>query len=121
MDQIYEMFDKVVEFECCWINYIVGNNIFGIMEFSMEQYIKYFVNSCLWAIGLDFFYMDVCYGKSFYIYLECFFDMKKEVYIKVNFFEVMVISYVMFFGVFGWDEIQGIIIVFVFLLIMFKV
>ncbi|MFM1842529.1 MAG: hypothetical protein RLZZ490_1265 [Cyanobacteriota bacterium] len=104
-DQIYEMFDKAVEFECRWTNHIVGNNILGITESSTEQYTKYLANSRLRAIGLDPLYSDGKFTKSPYTHLERFSDTKKEAHTKANFFEATVTSYVMSSGVSGWDEI----------------
>lgn len=104
-DQIYEMFDKAVEFECRWTNHIVGNNILGITESSTEQYTRYLANSRLRAIGLDPLYTDTKYTKSPYTHLERFSDTKKEAHTKANFFEATVTSYVMSSGVAGWDEI----------------
>jgi ribonucleoside-diphosphate reductase beta chain len=104
-DQIYEMFDKAVEFECRWTNHIVGNNILGITESSTEQYTKYLANSRLRAIGLDPLYNDAKFTKSPYTHLERFSDTKKEAHTKANFFEATVTSYVMSSGVSGWDEI----------------
>lgn len=104
-DQIYEMFDKAVEFECRWTNHIVGNNILGITEASTQQYTKYLANSRLRAIGLDPLYSDAKYTKSPYTHLERFSDTKKEAHTKANFFEATVTSYVMSSGVAGWDEI----------------
>jgi ribonucleoside-diphosphate reductase beta chain len=104
-DQVYEMFDKAVEFECRWTNHIVGNNILGITESSTEQYTKYLANSRLRAIGLDPLYGDAKFTKSPYTHLERFSDTKKEAHTKANFFEATVTSYVMSSGVSGWDEI----------------
>lgn len=105
VEQIYEMFDKAVEYECRWTNHIVGNNILGITEASTQQYTKYLANIRLRSIGLDPLYPEPKYNKSPYSHLERFSDTKKEAHTKANFFEATVTSYVMSSGVTGWDEI----------------
>ncbi|MEB3174428.1 MAG: ribonucleotide-diphosphate reductase subunit beta, partial [Cyanobacteriota bacterium] len=105
VEQIYEMFDSAVHYECLWTNHIVGNNILGITEHSTEQYTKYLANSRLRAIGLDPLYTDAKYSKSPYTHLERFSDTKKEAHTKANFFEATVTSYVMSSGITGWDAI----------------
>jgi ribonucleoside-diphosphate reductase beta chain len=105
VEQIYEMFDSAVNYECLWTNHIVGNNILGITEHSTEQYTKYLANSRLRAIGLDPLYTDAKYSKSPYTHLERFSDTKKEAHTKANFFEATVTSYVMSSGISGWDAI----------------
>ena len=104
-EQIYEMFDKAVAYECQWTNHIVGDNILGITESSTEQYTKYLANSRLRAIGLEKLYPEDRYKRSPYTHLERFSDTKKEAHTKANFFEATVTSYVMSSGLTGWDEI----------------
>ena len=105
LEQIYEMFDTAVEYECRWTNHIVGNNILGITESSTEKYTKYLANLRLRSIGLEPLYPEDKYNKSPYTHLERFSDTKKEGHTKANFFEATVTSYVMSSGVTGWDEI----------------
>ena len=105
VEQIYEMFDTAVQYECKWSNHIVGNNILGITESSTERYTKYLANIRLKAIGLEPLYTDPVYSKSPYTHLEKFSDTKKDGNTKANFFESSVTSYVMSSGVAGWDEI----------------
>ncbi len=105
VDQVYEMFDTAVQYECKWSNHIVGNNILGITESSTERYTKYLANIRLRAIGLEPLYTDPLYSKSPYTHLEKFSDTKKDGNTKANFFESSVTSYVMSSGVAGWDEI----------------
>jgi len=104
-DQIYEMFDTTVEYECKWTNHIIGNDILGVTEHSTEQYTKYLANRRLQAIGLDILYKEEKYTKSPYSHLERFGDTKKDGSTKANFFEATVTSYVMSSGVTGWDDI----------------
>jgi len=105
VDQVYEMFDTAVQYECKWSNHIVGNNILGITESSTERYTKYLANIRLKAIGLEPLYTDPVYSKSPYTHLEKFSETKKDGNTKANFFESSVTSYVMSSGVAGWDEI----------------
>ncbi|MGK7928546.1 MAG: ribonucleotide-diphosphate reductase subunit beta, partial [Spirulina sp.] len=104
-DQIYEMFDAAVKYECRWTNHIVGNQILGITEASTEQYTKYLANIRLRSLGLEPLYKEEKYTKSPYAHLERFSDTKKEAHTKANFFEAGVTSYVMSSGVGGWDDI----------------
>jgi ribonucleoside-diphosphate reductase beta chain len=105
VDQIYEMFDQAVKYECRWTNHIVGDDILGITESSTEQYTKYLANIRLRSIGLEPLYQDAKFEKSPYRHLERFADTKQEAHTKANFFESSVTSYVMSSGVSGWDEI----------------
>lgn len=105
VDEIYDMVDKAVQYECQWTNHIVGNDILGITESSTERYTKYLANMRLRAIGLDSLYPEEIYKKSPYRHLERFSDTKKDGNTKANFFEAGVTSYTMSSGVIGWDEI----------------
>ena len=105
VEQIYEMFDMAVNYECRWTNHIVGNNILGITESSTEKYTKYLANIRLRSIGLEPLYPEPKYSKSPYTHLERFSDTKKAAHTKANFFEATVTSYVMSSGLTGWDEI----------------
>jgi ribonucleoside-diphosphate reductase beta chain len=105
LEQIYEMFDIAVKYECRWTNHIIGDNILGITSASTEEYTKYLANLRLKSIGLEPLYPEDKYKKSPYKHLERFSDTKKEGHTKANFFEAGVTSYVMSSGVSGWDEI----------------
>ena len=105
LEQIYEMFNTAVDYECLWTNHIVGTDVLGITEDSTEQYTKYLANMRLRSIGLDPLYTDDKFTKSPYTHLERFSDTKKEGHTKANFFEATVTSYVMSSGISGWDEI----------------
>jgi ribonucleoside-diphosphate reductase beta chain len=104
-DQVYEMFDMAVKYECQWTDHIVGEQILGITSASTEQYTKYLANQRLRAIGLEFLYPEEKFKKSPYAHLERFSDTKKEGNTKANFFEAGVTSYMMSSGIGGWDEI----------------
>lgn len=101
VEQIYEMFDMAVNYECRWTNHIVGNNILGITESSTEKYTKYLANIRLRSIGLEPLYPEPKYSKSPYTHLERFSDTKKAAHTKANFFEATVTSYVMSSGLTG--------------------
>ena len=105
VEQIYEMFDMAVNYECRWTHHIVGDNILGITESSTEKYTKYLANIRLRSIGLERLYPEPKYNKSPYTHLERFSDTKKEAHTKANFFEATVTSYVMSSGLTGWDAI----------------
>ena len=105
VEQIYEMFDTAVKYECQWTNHIVGDSILGITNDSTDRYTKYLANMRLRSIGLKPLYSDDKYKKSPYKHLENFSDTKKDGHTKANFFEAGVTSYVMSSGVSGWEEI----------------
>lgn len=102
-DQILEITSNAVDQEILWSNHIIGNEILGITEHSIEQYTKYLANIRLRAIGLEPLYPG--FDKSPYSHLERFADTKAEANTKGNFFESSVTSYVMSSGVNGWDDL----------------
>lgn len=104
-DQIYELFAIAVDQEIKWSGHIIGNQILGITEGSIEQYTKYLANNRLRAIGLQPLYSGDKYKKSPYAHLERFSDTQADAHTKANFFESGVTSYVMSSGLSGWDEI----------------
>ncbi len=103
VEQIYEMFDRAVQYECQWTNHIVGDSILVITEASTEQYTKYLANMRLRSIGLESLYPEDKYKKSPYKHLENFSDTKKDGHTKANFFEAGFNSYFMSSGVSGWE------------------
>jgi ribonucleoside-diphosphate reductase beta chain len=101
-DQIMEIMDGAVQQEILWSNHIIGDQILGITESSIESYTKYLANARLGAIGLPRLYEG--FTASPYAHLERFADTKAGAHTKTNFFEGTVTSYVMSSGVGGWDN-----------------
>lgn len=85
---IYEMFSSAVEQEIKRAQYILGNNIIGINEYTTEQYTKRLANDRLGLLWLAPLYPDVT--KNPYQHLERLQNSNGE---KSNFFESTVINY----------------------------
>ena len=103
VDEIYAMFDKAVEQEIAWSNHIIGRNIIGITEKTIEEYTKFIANKRLKDIGLKPRYEG--FDKNPYKQLEKVADTNGEGNVKGNFFEANVSSYNQSTAVEGWDEI----------------
>jgi ribonucleoside-diphosphate reductase beta chain len=102
---IASSFLEAVNQEINWSNHIIGNQILGITEESIDHYTKYLANIRLKAIGLNPIFTEDKYKKSPYSHLEKFSDTQGEGHTKSNFFEATVTSYVMSSGLTGWDDI----------------
>lgn len=103
VDEIYAMFDKAVEQEIAWSNHIIGRNIIGITEKTIEEYTKFIANKRLKDIGLKPRYEG--FDQNPYKQLEKVADTNGEGNVKGNFFEANVSSYNQSTAVEGWDEI----------------
>lgn len=102
---IANSFLEAVNQEINWSNHIIGNQILGITEESIDQYTKYLANIRLKAIGISPIFTEDKYKKSPYSHLEKFADTQGKGHTKSNFFEATVTSYVMSSGLSGWDEL----------------
>jgi ribonucleoside-diphosphate reductase beta chain len=102
---IASSFLEAVNQEINWSNHIIGNQILGITEESIDHYTKYLANIRLKAIGLNPIFTEDKYKKSPYSHLEKFSDTQGEGHTKSNFFEATVTSYVMSSGLSGWDDL----------------
>lgn len=100
-EDIYEMVRNAVEQEITWSQHIIGNNVMGITEDSIEQYTKFMANQRLKEIGLKPIYDG--YVKNPYANLETISDTQGEGNVKANFFEGNVTSYNQSTAVDGWD------------------
>lgn len=98
--EIYQMTETAVSYECLWTDHILGDNILGITKQSTKQYTEYLANVRLKAIGLEPLYENK--GNP-YKHLERLSDTKSEGHTKANFFESTVTSYVMSSGIDNWD------------------
>lgn len=103
IDEINQMFEKAVEQEIHWSNHIIGSNISGISESSIEQYTKFIANKRLKDIGLPILYEG--FEKNPYQQLENIADTNGAGSVKGNFFEANVSSYNQSSAIEGWDEI----------------
>lgn len=98
--EIYQMTETAVGWECLWTDHILGDNILGITKQSTEQYTEYLANARLKAIGLSPLYDKT---ENPYKHLERLSDTKSEGNTKANFFESTVTSYVMSSRLDNWD------------------
>ena len=98
--EIYQMTETAVSYECLWTGHILGDEILGITKQSTKQYTEYLANVRLKAIGLDPLYDT---NENPYKHLERLSDTKSEGHTKANFFESTVTSYVMSSGIDNWD------------------
>ena len=103
LDEVYAMFDKAVEQEIAWSNHIIGRNIIGITEKTIEEYTKFIANKRLKDLGLKPRYEG--FDQNPYKQLEKVADTNGEGNVKGNFFEANVSSYNQSTAVEGWDEI----------------
>lgn len=103
IDRVKTMFRNAVDHEIKWANHIIGDDVLGITDDSIDQYTKYLANIRLKAIGLGIIYLEDKYTKSPYSHLEKFSDTQGQGHTKANFFESTVTSYVQSSGVNGWD------------------
>ncbi len=53
IDEVYEMFDRAVELEISWGQYITEGQILGLTNDIIEDYIKYLADKRLSAVGLE--------------------------------------------------------------------
>ena len=102
-DEIYDMFKIAVEQEITWSNHIIGNNVMGISEKTIEEYTKFMANKRLKEIGFEPIYEG--YDKNPYQHLENISDTNGEGSVKGNFFEANVSSYNQSTAIEGWDDI----------------
>lgn len=85
-DKIYDMFEKAGELEIRWGKYITQNQIMGLTDDIIEQYIQYLVDQRLVAIGLKRMY-NVAHPIKWVDDFAKFNDQKS------NFFEAKVTNY----------------------------
>lgn len=53
IDEVYEMFDRAVELEIAWGQYITEGQILGLTNDIIENYIKFLADKRLHAVGLE--------------------------------------------------------------------
>ncbi len=56
LDDVYEMFEKAVDLEIAWGQYITEGQILGLTNDIIENYIKYLADQRLHAVGLNKLY-----------------------------------------------------------------
>lgn len=101
-NMILEMFAKAVEQEITWSRYIIGNEVVGITDESIETYTKWLANERLKTLG----YLPLFpgYEENPYRHLDKIADVSGEGHVKSNFFESTVTSYNQSSAVGGWDK-----------------
>lgn len=100
--EVHNMFEEAVKQEISWSKHILGNNIMGITNDSIEKYTKYLANFRLKMIGLKPLYDG--YEQNPYSHLERLADEKGDA-VKANFFESTNTGYSQSSAIDGWDEI----------------
>ena len=85
---IYDMFTTAVEQEIKRAQHILGNNIIGINEYTIEKYTKRLANNRLTLLGLKQLYPEAT--ENPYQHLDRLQDNNSE---KSNFFETTVTNY----------------------------
>jgi len=86
IDDVYEMFEKAVELEVAWGQYITEGQLLGLTDEIIDQYIKYLADQRLNAVGLDKLY-NVSHPIKWVDNFSKFNDQ------KTNFFEGNVTNY----------------------------
>ncbi len=87
LDQVYDMFEKAVDLEVSWGQYITGGQILGLTDEIIDTYIKYLANQRLEAVGLKKLYENVEHPIKWVDSFSKFNDQ------KTNFFEGNVTNY----------------------------
>jgi ribonucleoside-diphosphate reductase beta chain len=105
--EIYQIFDRVVQAEIKWNNYILGNQILGFNENTIDNYVKYIANERLSRINLEPLYTDVKYKKNPFAHLEKIANITSDSDVKANFFESTVTNYSMSNAVKGWEKLSA--------------
>ena len=87
LDEVYDMFEKAVDLEISWGQYITGGQILGLTDEIIDTYIKYLANQRLEAVGLKKLYPDATHPIKWVDSFSKFNDQ------KTNFFEGNVTNY----------------------------
>jgi ribonucleoside-diphosphate reductase beta chain len=95
-DWIYDFFETATDLDIKWNQYIIGNNILGITNDSIDKYSKYLCNKRLKGIGLKPIYADI---SNPYKHLE---KLATDT-VKTNFFDGTVTTYSQSTALEGWD------------------
>ena len=88
LEEIRQMMKTGVEHEIEWGQYVTNNEILGLNNDLIEQYIKYLANQRLKAIGLDELYPEITENPMAWI--ESFSNLNST---KTDFFEAKVTNY----------------------------
>ena len=99
-EEIREMMRTGVEHEIAWGQYVTNNEIMGINNTLIEQYIKYLSNLRLRAIGIKELYPEIT--KNPMGWIESFSDLNST---KTDFFEAKVTNYTKA-AVFDFDSLE---------------
>ena len=99
-EEIREMMRTGVEHEIAWGQYVTNNQILGINDELIEQYIKYLSNLRLRAIGLNELYPEI--DKNPMAWIEGFSNLNST---KTDFFEAKVTNYTKA-AAFDFDDLE---------------
>lgn len=99
-EEIREMMRIGVEHEIAWGQYVTNNEILGINNELIEQYIKYLSNLRLRAIGLQELYPEIT--KNPMAWIESFSNLNST---KTDFFEAKVTNYTKA-AAFDFDDLE---------------
>lgn len=99
---VYDMFRKAVDQEITWSKYIIGEDVVGITNSSIDKYTRWMANERLKDIGFAPLYEE--YTENPYKHLDRIADVGGEGHVKGNFFEATVTSYNMSTAISGWDQ-----------------
>lgn len=99
-EELREMMRTGVEHEIAWGQYVTNNEILGINDELIDQYIKYLSNQRLRAIGLKEIYPEV--NKHPMAWIESFSNLNST---KTDFFEAKVTNYTKA-AVFDFDSLE---------------
>jgi ribonucleoside-diphosphate reductase beta chain len=99
-EELREMMRTGVEHEIAWGQYVTDNQILGINNELIDQYIKYLSNQRLRAVGMEILYPEIT--KHPMEWIESFSNINST---KTDFFEAKVTNYTKA-AVFDFDDLQ---------------
>ena len=99
-EELRQMMKTGVEHEIAWGQYVTNNEILGLNDELIDNYIKYLSNLRLKAIGLEPLYNDIT--KNPMAWIESFSKINNT---KTDFFEAKVVNYTKA-AVFDFDSLE---------------
>jgi len=102
---IYTMVDEAVNYEIKWGNHILGDQILGFNEYTIDQYVKFIANDRLRRLGLLGLYTEQKYTINPFKHLENISNVMSGSSVRANFFETTVTDYGTYNGIKGWAKV----------------
>lgn len=102
---IYTMVDEAVNYEIQWGNHILGDQILGFNEYTIDQYVKFIANDRLRRLGLVELYTEQKYTINPFKHLENISNVVSGSSVRANFFETTVTDYGTYNGIKGWAKV----------------